>query len=57
MPPSNVDLDAGSSVECFRWVMVVEVVVDGIRTIGLAAEVLLCEGGRWALGAGLVCEQ
>jgi hypothetical protein len=37
--------------------MVVEVVVDGIRTIGLAAEVLLCEGGRWALGAGLVCEQ
>jgi hypothetical protein len=37
--------------------MVVEVVVDGIRTIGLAAEILLREGGRWALGAGLVCEQ
>jgi len=50
-PLSNVDLGTVSGVECFGWVMVVEVVVDGIWTIGLAGEVLLCEGGRWALGA------
>jgi len=56
-PLSNVGLGTASGVECLGWVMVVEVVMDGIRTIRLAVEVLLSEGGRWAVGAGLVCEQ
>lgn len=56
-PLSNVDLGTVSGVECFGWVMVVEVVVNGIWTLGLAVEVLLREGGGWALVAGLVCEQ
>lgn len=51
-PLSNVDLDAGSSVECFGWVGVVEVVVDGVWTIGKAVEVL-GEGGRLSWGAEL----
>jgi len=53
-PPSNVDLGTVAGVECVGWVMVVEVVVDEIWTIGLAVEVLLREGGGWALVAGLV---
>lgn len=49
----NVDLDAGSSVECFGWVGVVEVVVDGIWTIGKTVEVFPCEGERLIWAAGL----
>jgi len=52
-PLSNVGLDAGSNVECFGWVGVVEVVVDEVWTIGKAVEVLLCEGGRLSWGAEL----
>lgn len=52
-PLSNVDLDAGSSVECFGWVGVVEVVVDGIWTIGKTVEVFPFEGEGLIWAAGL----